>query len=139
MQDWFKEHGALLWWLTAGSVLIFVLTLVAVPMVVARIPSDYFTHDRRPRGAMQGYHPVLRVVLLTLKNMAGVLLMLAGIAMLVLPGQGLVTLLIGFLLIDFPGKYRYEKWLVSRRRVAASINWLRKRSDRPPLEFGGGG
>ena len=59
--------------------------------------------------------------------------MLAGIAMLVLPGQGLLTLLVGFLLIDFPGKYRFEKWLVARRWVLQPINWLRLRRHQMPL------
>jgi hypothetical protein len=59
----------------------------------------------------------------------------AGIAMLVLPGQGLLTILIGFLMLDFPGKYRVEKWLVSRRRLLGAINWLRRRAGRVPLRI----
>ena len=57
----------------------------------------------------------------------------AGMAMLVLPGQGLLTLLMGFLLLDFPGKYRLEKWLFLRRRVREGVNWLRKRAGSEPL------
>ena len=53
--------------------------------------------------------------------------------MLVLPGQGLLTLLVGFLLVDAPGKYRLERWLVSRKAVLRPINWLRRRKGRQPL------
>jgi hypothetical protein len=61
--------------------------------------------------------------------------MLAGVAMLVLPGQGLLTLLMGFLLVDFPGKYRLERWLFARPIVRRPINWLRHRAGRVPLQL----
>ena len=64
-------------------------------------------------------------------------LILAGIAMLVLPGQGLLTILIGFLMLDLPGKYRVEKWLISRGRVLHAINWYRGKKGRPPLRLNG--
>jgi hypothetical protein len=38
-------------------------------------------------------------------------------------------------LIDFPGKFRFERWLVAREPVRQSINWLRNRAGRPPLEL----
>jgi hypothetical protein len=55
--------------------------------------------------------------------------------MLVLPGQGLITLFVGFFLIDFPGKYRFEKWLIRRKAVHRPINWLRRKSGREALEL----
>ena len=55
------------------------------------------------------------------------MLLLAGILMLFLPGQGLLTLFLGILLIDFPGKYKTERWLISQPAIANSLNWLRKR------------
>jgi len=57
----------------------------------------------------------------------------AGIIMLVLPGQGIFTILIGIMLLNFPGKYRLERWIVARRPVLRSINWLRRRAGRAPL------
>lgn len=76
---------------------------------------------------------MLRFVGLTLKNLVGVVFLLAGIAMLVLPGQGLLTVLIGISLIDFPGKHRLEARLVSQRLVLQAINAVRHRFGRPPL------
>lgn len=61
--------------------------------------------------------------------------MLAGLAMLALPGQGLLTLLLGFLMIDLPGKYRFEKWLVRRRWVHRPINWMRRSRGREALNL----
>ena len=67
------------------------------------------------------------------KNALGFILVVAGIIMLVLPGQGVFTILIGIMLLNFPGKYRLERWIVARRPVLRSINWLRRRAGRAPL------
>ena len=64
----------------------------------------------------------------------GVILILAGIAMLLLPGQGLLTILVGFFLVDVPAKYKIEQWLMRQPVVHRPINWLRKRAHRPPLQ-----
>ena len=98
------------------------------------IPADYFAGEHRPVSSLARVHPVLRIVLLLLKNLLGFGVMLMGIAMLVLPGQGLLTILIGLMLVDFPGKFRLEKWLVRRKVVMLGINWLRTRFNRPRLE-----
>ncbi len=135
MLDWLQEHRAILFWLTAASVLMFLASLIIVPAVIVRLPDDYFLHERRARRANQwaARHPVARAVLRVTKNLVGCVLVLAGLLMLVLPGQGLLTLAIGILMLDFPGKYRLEKWLVSRPAVRRTINWLRVRAGRPPL------
>ena len=65
--------------------------------------------------------------------MLGAIFIVAGIAMIFLPGQGAITILIGITLTDFPGKYRLERWLVTRRPILRSINWLRERRGHPPL------
>lgn len=134
MIDWIKANDALFWWLAAVSVVTFVGSLVLVPVLVSRIPADYFAHSQRPRTAMDTRPAWARVALRIGKNVLGVLLMFGGLAMLVLPGQGLLTLLIGFMLVDLPGKYRFERWLVSRPRIASGINWLRLKAGREPLK-----
>ncbi|MEX2220066.1 MAG: hypothetical protein WD749_15045 [Phycisphaerales bacterium] len=133
MLDWAGDNGALLTVLAGASVIMFVASLFIIPAVAVRIPADYFAHERRPPGAWAHRSPLLRLGLRVVKNAMGLVLIAAGIAMLVLPGQGLLTMLIGFLMIDFPGKYRAEKWLISRPRMLRGINWLRARSGRGPL------
>jgi len=132
MLDALRDHPLLVW-LGSGSVVMFVGTLVLVPLLVVRIPERYFAHARRPRSRLADRHPVERVVLRVLKNILGVVFMAAGAAMLVLPGQGVLTLFVGFGLLDFPGKYRLERWLMATRLVGGAINWLRRRRGRPPL------
>jgi len=67
-------------------------------------------------------------------GLVGALLVLLGMVMLVTPGQGLLTLLVGLLLMNFPGKYRLERWLVGRRGVLTALNWLRRRGGHAPFE-----
>ncbi len=133
MRELLDNAQALYWALGAFSLVMFVATLVLVPMIVVRIPADYFAGDRRERATVIRRHPVLQAVLVVAKNLLGVVLVALGLAMLVLPGQGVVTILIGLMLMNFPGKYRLEKWVVSRRPVRRSINWLRVRAGRPKL------
>lgn len=135
MLEFFQLHEAAILWLTVLSLVTFVGTLIIVPLLVVRIPSDYFSHDKRHRAPWAAHHPFVRGALLCAKNLAGYVFILAGILMLVLPGQGLLTIFIGIMLLDFPGKYLFERWLVTRRPVLKSINWLRKRAKRTPLNL----
>jgi len=132
---WIENHEILLGWLTLASAAVFIGTLAAVPWLVARIPSDYFSHHRRHRTPWADAHPAFRLALIAAKNLLGVLVILAGLAMLVLPGQGLLTLLLGIMLLDFPGKYKMERRIVSWGPVLRTINRLRRRAGRKPLEM----
>lgn len=132
MLDRLLDNPHLLWWLGALSVATFVGTLVLVPWLLSRLPADYFA-ARRPRSALRESHPVIRMVLLVLKNLLGLVLLAAGIAMLVLPGQGLLTVLLGLSLLNFPGKFALERAIVSRQAVRRGIDWIRRRANRPPL------
>ena len=114
------------------SVVTFVVSLVGIPFLLVRLPSDYFD-ERHSRNWMQDHHPVLRLIGLGLKNAVGALLFLAGIAMIVLPGQGLLTMLIGISLLDFPGKRHMERRLIGQPAVLKTINKLREKFGRPPL------
>ncbi len=133
MLDWLSDHSLLISVLTGASVLMFIASLVLAPMIVVRIPPDYFAHQRRPPLRFAGRHPALRLALRIARNALAAVLLLAGLAMLVLPGQGLLTLFVGFVLLDFPRKYAIERWLISRRLVRRPINWLRRRRGRAEL------
>jgi hypothetical protein len=135
MLDWIKDHHAILWALGAASLIVFFGSLLVMPALVARIRPDYFAHDERPPSVWADQHPIVRRLLRIGKNVLGCAFMVAGIAMLVLPGQGLLTLLVGFLMIDFPRKYQFEKWLVRQRYIRRPINWIRRRAGRAPLQI----
>ena len=128
--QWIGEYGL---WLGVFSAVTFIASLAFIPVLVARIPADYFVDRKRHLSRSRRLHPILYLVLIVLKNVVGILLLLAGIAMLVLPGQGIITLLIGITLMNFPGKFTLERYLVSQPSVFSAINWIRKRAGKPPL------
>jgi hypothetical protein len=132
--DWSKSHDTLLWWLVAASVAMCALTPVAVGWALVRLPGDYFTNRRRQPLGSWTKRPALRWALLAGKNVLGIILIAAGLLMLLVPGQGLLTIAVGLVLTDFPGKFRLERWLIRRPSVWRSINWLRRRAGREPLE-----
>lgn len=131
---WAEANQAILWWLAAGSIAMFVGSLLALPWVIGRLPTDYFAHEKRPPSLWRDRSPAARWALRIGKNALGGVLLLAGLVMLAAPGQGLLTIVVGFVLIDFPGKYRLERRVVSNRRVRRGLDWMRRRRHKPPLE-----
>ena len=68
-----------------------------------------------------------------MKNLLGVVLVALGIVMSLpgVPGQGILTILLGIMLLDFPGKRNLEHKMVSRPQVLNAINKLRHRFGKP--------
>lgn len=133
MIEWIQSNETIVWWLVASSAITFAISLFLVPFLVARIPADYFNHKKRHSKKPEKYPPVIRIIVLLLKNILGLVLFLAGILMLVLPGQGLFTMFVGILMMNFPGKYKLERRVVEFAPILKSINWLRRRTGNEPL------
>jgi Putative transmembrane protein (PGPGW) len=131
MWSWLYS-GSVVWWLSFGSIAAFAGSLIAIPWILVRLPPHYFD-ERQPRIWLKGRHPALRCLAIGLINVLGVLFILAGIAMLVLPGQGMLTMLVGLSLVEFPGKRALERKIISIPLVYQTINGLRARFDRPSL------
>lgn len=129
MYDWLTQP-AVLWWLGALSIGSLLLAALLLPVVIVRLPADYFVREH-----LTGHGP--RKVLDWLwhigKNLLGGVLVLVGIAMVVLPGQGVLTILIGILMMDFPGKRKLERKLICRPRILAAVNRMRVKRGHPPL------
>jgi hypothetical protein len=132
--DWAKSQEPIVWWMVAASIVFVLLTPLAAAWAIVRLPPDYFTQEKRRPLSSWDKRPMLRMLLLIAKNLLGALLVLAGLAMLILPGQGLLTVLVGVVLVDFPGKFRLQRWIAMRPPVWRTLNWLRKRARRPELE-----
>jgi len=131
--EWIAANEALLGWLMLGSVVSLIATPFVVLLVLIALPAGYFARNHRPPAPMARRHPLIRLPLLVAKNALGVLFVLGGLAMLVLRGQGILTLLVGLILLDFPGKYLAERWLVQRPWVLPRLNRIRARFDKPPF------
>jgi hypothetical protein len=124
------EHAA---WLVTGSLLSLVISLILGPALILLLPAGYFTYRHRHAVAKERSHPLLHLALTTTKNVIGAVFVVAGVALLLLPGQGIITLLAGAVIMNYPGKFRFERWLVSRPRVLPALNWLRTKYGREPL------
>ncbi|HKE62477.1 MAG TPA: PGPGW domain-containing protein [Nitrospira sp.] len=121
-------------WLTALSMVFFVGTLIAIPFILVRLPADYFD-VRVPRTWMEDHHPVLRLFGHIMKNVVGAIFVFAGFLMLFLPGQGILTMLIGISMLDFPGKRKIEATLIGQPTVLSVINGMRQKFNKPPLRL----
>ncbi len=73
-------------------------------------------------------NPVLRYILLVFKNLLGYFLLLMGVIMLFIPGQGLLSITLGILLINFPGKKKLELKFFSNKKVLYVINSIRQKA-----------
>lgn len=139
MLSWIHGNEELMWWVAAASVVAFFATLLLVPLILIRLPRDYFSHRRRRETHAQDRHPVVRVLFALVKNVFGLMFIVAGIAMLVLPGQGILTIVVGLMLVNFPGKYHAEQWAVRHKSVLRTINWIRARANKPRMVIDGDG
>lgn len=133
MSEWIEQNQSLLQWLGSLSLLMFMLSLVALALAIIFLPQDYFVRDQRPSCHQRPVPPILWAILIILKNVIGCLLILLGLILLLLPGQGLLTILIGISMTNFPGKYRLERRLVSRPTIHKSLDAIRSWANRPPL------
>ncbi len=114
------------------SFLFFIATLVAVPMLINRLDSCYFLHLKNSPPAGPLFSETWKnagkdFFLILLRNVAGFFILFIGLAMLVLPGQGILTILIGLCIMDFPGKKKMILLLVEKRYVQDTLNWIRRK------------
>lgn len=121
-------------WALGLAVVSLVVVVVLLPVFVLQLPTDYFVATRKE---LRAERTPLGWVWRVLRNVLGLFFVLAGGAMLVLPGQGLLTILIGLLLLEFPGKRALERRLVARPGVKAFLDRIRARRGKPPLEVDG--
>ena len=124
--DWFTQNEIFLAWLGSIALILSLLSPLVIIYFIEKLPADYFIQPHRQQRSH--IHP-----LAILKNLLGLVLLLSGLAMLVLPGQGLLTILVGLVVMNFPGKKKAELWLMRRPKVSAAINWLRKKGGKPPF------
>lgn len=130
------------WWalFVDGAItgLIFVVTMIVgtllVGLVLVRMPAHYFC-DHYVRDFWVDRHPFIRAAGRVLRNLLGVLMLAVGVflALPAVPGPGLPIMVFGVTLVDFPGKRRWERWLVGRPAVLKGINKLRRRYGQPPM------
>ena len=131
--QWLSNNPGVLVGLGISSIFIFLLSIIGISWFVAQIPEDYFLSSTRKPSKWQEQKPILRLVVIFGKNIIGFSLIIGGLLMLVLPGQGLLTIVTGLLLINYPGKYKLEQRLVAMPSIFKALNWIRVKADKPML------
>jgi hypothetical protein len=114
----------------------FFANLGIVSLILVKIPADHFSKSRKTKF-WAGPRPWLHAAKVVGKNIGGILLVALGVVLSLpgVPGQGLLTVLLGIMLLDFPGRHRLEQKLLSKPSILNSINKLRARFDKKPLEL----
>jgi hypothetical protein len=128
---WFEAHETLMGWLGLFSIVMFIGTLVVIPLIIVVLPRDFLTRKDEKIGRQ--VLNIWYVPYWMAKNVLGATFVLAGVAMLVLPGQGLLSILIGLGLLTFPGKRRLIRRILGFRKVVRIINSLRARFGKEPI------
>ena len=131
---WFSNNPEILIGLGISSIFIFIISIIGISWFVAQIPEDYFLSAKRKPAKWIERKPILRLLILFGKNIVGLSLIFGGLLMIVLPGQGLLTIITGLLLINYPGKYRLEQKLAGKPSIFRTLNWIRIKANKPPLK-----
>ena len=120
--------------LFAGGIFLgsLLLNILVIGLVFVKIPSHYFSShyqdDFLPNSSW-----ITRWGAVILKNVAGLVMVIIGIVQLVGPGQGILSILTGLILMDIPGKRPLEARIIKRPTVLAAVNRLRAKYGREPL------
>ena len=131
--EFLSNYKIYLVWLGSLSFIIFIFSLLTIKWLVALIPSDYFI--KKNNSEFRSNYPIFWLVSIIIKNLVGYTLIIGGILMLVLPGQGLFTIFVGLMLSNYPGKFYIERKFIAIPSVLRAINWLRKKSNTPSIKI----
>ena len=139
--EWLSAFWANLSW---GSVLLFAVaflislafSFISIAVVMVKIPENYFSSHYQ-QDFMPNSSWLVRWGAVIAKNLFGVVLILLGVVLSLpgVPGQGILTILLGLIMLDIPGKRPLEAKIIKRPAVLAAVNSLRARYNKPPLEM----
>jgi hypothetical protein len=121
-----EENSVLFMVISCLSFATFLGSIVAIPWIVCKMPSDYFVQAKPHR---------IRMFMLIARNCLGFIFVIAGIAMLVTPGQGVLTIVVGLFIMSFSGKKEIERKILMVRGLRRALNWIRKKQGCPPMIF----
>ncbi len=122
--------------ITTLSLLFALLSVLGVVWFIAKLPADFFQHPRHHRHLIDpNRYPNLHFICKTIRNILGFALILAGIIMLILPGQGVLTIIIGLIVADFPHKDRWLRKLIRFPAVQKGLNLLRRKLKQEEFHF----
>jgi hypothetical protein len=125
MFEWLVDNQSLLIWLSFFSAIFFIISLIALPWLVGLIPEDYFFNTTTDPQNTNEDNFFYKLVMKIGKNALGLVLLAGGVLMLFLPGQGLLTIFMGAVLIDYPKKKLIERRFIKTAFILKGLNWIR--------------
>jgi len=117
-------------WMGIVSFVVFIASLLLTPLLLGKIPQDYFIHTNQHKVEIEHLGHLIIVVIRTL---IGFVLLIVGIIMLVTPGQGIITIILGLFLMEFPGKRKLELKFIKHNPTFRALNWLRNKAGKSPF------
>jgi len=130
---WLTSYSSILIGIGGLSIVILIFSIIGLGWFISQIPEDYFIHEKRQADNWDKYSSKTRIVIIITKNFIGIAMLISGLLLLILPGQGLLTMIIGLLLIDYPRKFQLEQKIISIPSVFRSLNWFRAKARKPNL------
>ena len=120
------------WWIIISSLMLMLSVVIIVPYILINLPIDYFSFKKNI-GIINKLTFPYNFILVGLKNGVGFILVCFGVILLFIPGQGLLTIFAGLMLINFPGKRSLELYIVRKKSVLNAINWIRVKADKEKI------
>ncbi len=130
--SYFLQNNQIFLYISGLSTIFFLLSLMGLSWLISIIPHNYFV-DKKRVSLIKMKNPLMWLLIIIIKNSIGLILILCGILMLILPGQGVLTIITGLIFLDYPGKFRFERSLVRNKLILNSMNWIRRKLDKPDL------
>lgn len=125
---WLDTHAGTLAWIGGLSFALLLLSLLASPWLLAHLPADYFAKPSATKLRTPG-----QLIVASIRTLFGLFFAVLGLILMVTPGPGLVCLVLGLALCDFPGKHALLVKLIEQPNVLPTLNWLRKKGNQPPF------
>ena len=139
MWDWISQFWQSLSWtqVVAGSIGIlvgFAISYAIVMVILVKMPANYFRSDYE-HHFLPNSHPILRTIAIALKNVVGIVIIIAGVLLSFpgVPGPGLLTVFIGIMITDIPGKRKLEAKIIGRPAILSTVNSMRAKYGKPAL------
>ncbi len=117
-------------WMGIVSTVVFVVSLALMPYLLGLIDENYFVGLGKHQLKVKNFTHLLIVII---KSLLGFILLVVGVIMLITPGQGLISILLGLFLVEFPNKYKWELKLIHHNPTFKMLNWLRAKANKPPF------
>ena len=130
--SYFLQNNQIFLYISGLSTIFFLLSLLGLSWLISIIPHNYFV-DKKRVSLIKMKNPLMWLPIIIIKNSIGLVLILCGILMLILPGQGVLTIITGLIFLDYPGKFRFERSLVRNKLILNSMNWIRSNRNKPYL------